>query len=112
MRRQANYQILLAWLLAVIFAVPSVTKAVHIYESGCEEGVHSHAGEDDAHHHSTHDCNTCYVCHFALSVFTEVGLNSSEVLRPMTGFTEFITYQEKGFAAVISSYQLRAPPAA
>ncbi|MDR0659052.1 MAG: hypothetical protein LBG18_09020 [Mediterranea sp.] len=108
MKEQTNHRIFLAWLFAVILSIPSTTRVIHIYQNECEEEVCSHS--DEHKHHATHDCNTCLLCNFVLSAFTEVRLSASEIIQFVFHRPEFILHQEKGFGSVVSSHQLRAPP--
>jgi hypothetical protein len=107
-KRQTNHRIFLAGLFAVIFSIPLITRTVHIYQNECEGEVCSHS--DEHKHHAKHDCNTCLLCQFALSTFTEARLSTPEVVQFVFRRSEFIIRQEKGFSAVVSSHQLRAPP--
>ena len=106
MKRLEVNRIILSVLLAVVFAIPVITKVIHAYENECHKETCSHSGEKHEH-----DCNTCPVCQFILSAFTGVDflaptLSQSKITSQLISF-----YQKNVYTSTLTSNQLRAPPA-
>ena len=87
-------QMLVAWLLLVLFMLPMVVKAVHVCQVESELAVgHKTAGQ----HSQSHDTDTCKICHFAFFNYmkaTSIQLNDvviillglrNEVCTPRSG---------------------------
>lgn len=98
----------LVWLLAVLVMVPFASQSVHIYLNE----FHNECEHSDSCNGSGHDCNTCPVCHFTYSAFTEVDIQTFDILLQSIFIPELIRTQEVGFAPVLPSFYLRGPPQA
>ncbi|WP_160111159.1 hypothetical protein [Dysgonomonas sp. Marseille-P4361] len=107
MHRQELKHRIVTGLLVFVFLAPFVSKPVHIYQNECEEHSCSHA-EDKATH--KHDCNTCKICQFQLSFFTEAK-SSLLIIKPVELCSKVYTrYEEKEYTPSLSLHQARAPP--
>jgi hypothetical protein len=100
-------KIVIAWLLSVVFVLPFIAKAVHIYENEYCTSACSHTGHDES---TKHDCNTCHVCQFSLSFFTEADFTSFDAI-PITFYIDIIIpYKGKLYNSITHLNYLRAPP--
>ncbi|MCK9155479.1 MAG: hypothetical protein M0P12_05135 [Paludibacteraceae bacterium] len=101
MERLTKHRVLIVWLMMAIFALPFIVKIVHICTSEevecCADGDH-------------HDCNTCPVCQFTLSTFTESPVISYDFTVTPVYYEPFISYCEDIHKFAHEAYGLRAPP--
>lgn len=101
-------RIVLSWFLSVIFIIPYVAKGIHIYQNEYCEELCSHC---EGHHDHEHHCDTCPICQFVLSTFTEADFD-----KPDNGLTEFCCtpvhsfFNDKKYDSVTHLDYLRAPP--
>lgn len=109
MKQNKINRVILAWLLAMVFVLPLVARAVHIYGSGCGEEVCCHSGEHSSKQ-QPHDCDSCPICQFSFYSFTETDLLHHTAILTEYCCRVFIRYEESGFATLIHSAYLRAPP--
>ena len=108
MKLNKVYKSVLAGVLLAIFIMPIVAKVSHIYVHEYQGLFHSHSDET---HSKEHNCDSCLICQFAFSVFTES--DSVISIENKTVFVEQINslYREKGYFLITYSNYLRAPPA-
>ncbi|MDR1169266.1 MAG: hypothetical protein LBK97_00335 [Prevotellaceae bacterium] len=100
-----NAQILTGWLLLLLFVFPPAARTVHT----CQY-VYSHNIKHDEHHgHAHHDCNSCAICQFVLSPFTETESVEFDFAVKAVN-CEQLTYWENINSPAEYSYMLRAPP--
>ena len=101
-------QMLIAWLLLVLFMLPMVVKAVHVCQVESELAVgHKTAGQ----HSQSHDTDTCKICHFAFFNYmraTDIRLDAVAVIFFGFLFLSAVTPYRRPEVEVTS---LRAPPA-
>jgi hypothetical protein len=91
-----------AGLLAVVLALPFTAKTLHLYHSiDCEAGDHA-----------PHDCDTCPICCFTLSTFTEAFPADCTFAAPVAGRATVFPLREKIYSPLCIPYGLRAPPVA
>jgi hypothetical protein len=88
----------ISWLLLLLFVLPQAAQTVHV----CQY-VYIHDTDAD------HDCNTCAICQFVLSPFTETVPNEMDCTVTLI-CSEPFTYNENTHVAVTWNYKLRAPP--
>jgi hypothetical protein len=106
--KRNSAQILTGLLLLLLFALPPAAKTVHVCQYACchetkHEGRHSHT--------THHDCDTCAICQFVLSPFTETeSIEFNFAVRTLN--SEQFTYWENINHPVEYSCMLRAPPCA
>ncbi|MDR1339974.1 MAG: hypothetical protein LBK58_07990 [Prevotellaceae bacterium] len=103
-----NAQILTGWLLLLLFALPPAAKTFHVCQC-----IYSHNNERHNSHanHSHHDCDTCAICQFVLSPFTETESIEFNFAVKTVNSEEFTYWQNINYH-VAYSYMLRAPPCA
>ena len=101
-------QMLVAWLLLVLFMLPMVVKAVHVCQVESELAVgHKTAGQ----HSQSHDTDTCKICHFAFFNYmraTDIRLDAVAVIFFGFLFLSAVTPYRRPEVEVTSP---RAPPA-
>ncbi len=105
-RRELKHNIIIG-LLVFLFLAPFVSQSIHVYENECIEHACPHSDDKATH---KHDCNTCKVCQFHFSLFTEadpllLNIKPTELSRLI-----YSSYQEKGYYSIFNLSQLRAPP--
>lgn len=105
-RRELKYNVIIG-LLIFVFLAPFISQPIHIYENECVEHACDHSDDKATH---KHDCNTCKVCQFQFSFFTEadpltLNIKPTEFCRQI-----YSSYQENGYCPTFNLSQLRAPP--
>jgi hypothetical protein len=106
-RKKINGEILTGWLLLLLFALPPATRTVH----ACQCVYFNNIEHKEQNSHTHHDCNTCAICQFVLSPFTEAELIKFDFTIKTVNFEQF-TYWENINSLIIYNYMLRAPPCA
>ncbi len=91
----------MAWLLAALLVLPATVRTIHLLEE-------EHASAQDAHTH--HDCDSCTICHFALSAFTGTEAVVCEHSFVPTASEPITSFYNKPYSPTLLSYGLRAPP--
>jgi hypothetical protein len=102
-----NTKILTGLLLLLLFILPYTAKNIHICRHVYIHDVDSDKNND--HHPVRHDCNSCAICQFVLSPFTEAASNEFG-FTVKTVYSEPFIYKEYVSVPDICSYRLRAPP--
>lgn len=100
-------RIIVSWLLLAVFALPLITKTIHIYENEYETECCTHSGD---HRASKHDCDSCPVCQFTLSSFVKTELTCFNSALTISYFPVFTLYQEEVYNSISHNFYLRAPP--
>ena len=107
MRTEKRNRIIIAWLLIAFFTMPLVTKTIHIHEVEQDHASCSHSKDCQK---TPHDCNSCAICQFAFSSFTEANLITPDLKSVDFSIQEYVLYQEKGHSTTTHICYLRAPP--
>lgn len=90
----------MAWLLAALLMLPVAARTIHL----CEEEHDAEAS------HARHDCNTCTICHFAFSAFTETELTACDSIHVPAECEPALSILNKPYSPTLFAYGLRAPP--
>lgn len=107
-RKNAINKIILSYLLSGIFILPFVVKSLHIYDIRCES--ESHWCTDHTSSDLKHDCQTCQICQFTLSYFTDPELSDQTFLLWSFDVERSTAYKEKQYISLVHFHYLRAPP--
>jgi hypothetical protein len=106
-RKKINRKILTGCLLLLLFALPPAVGTIH----ACQCVYFNDIEHDEQNSHAHHDCNTCAICQFVLSPFTEAELIEFDFAVKTIDSKQF-TYWENINFLIIYNYMLRAPPCA
>ena len=109
--RILTYRIIIIWLLAAVFLFPYIIKSVHIYNE-CHSNHTadcSHAEEKENECHQ-HNCDSCLICHFTLSLFTEAESRNYHSAIRVLDCVILPAYRENVYIPYFTANPLRAPP--
>jgi len=100
-------RIIQAWLLVAVFAIPLITKSIHICENEFRKAF---CARPEDSYNNRDNSNTCPVCLFTLSHFTTNDFANTGHIQTISKNQTYPLNQEKEYISVVGSYYLRAPP--
>jgi hypothetical protein len=81
--------------------MPAAVRTIHL----CEQ---VHAATENTH--TQHDCNTCAICHFTFSAFTEAEFAACNNIHLPAECEPEAPFYNNPYSPALLSYGLRAPP--
>lgn len=107
LKRESINRIVVVLSLITVLVMPSMTKAIHVYEIFDH---YSACNNKELEEHSEHDCNTCLICQFVLAPFTKVEPIIPEIIYDILYCDLQTSYQRVEYKTAYKLYNLRAPP--